>query len=77
MRKNENVMSQQEVVMYKNARAYYQIKMEQSNTLVAELQQYLGNEEHKPPSKIVFTQSEAIYQPSLLEDMARAVHKTI
>lgn len=77
MRKNEQVMSQQEIVMYKNAPAFYQIKMEESNTRVAELQQYLGKEEHKPPSKIVFTQSEAIYHPSLLEDMARALHKSL
>ena len=32
--------------MYKNARAYYQIKLEKENTRVAELQQYLGNKEH-------------------------------
>jgi hypothetical protein len=63
--------------MYKNARAYYQIKLEKENTRVAELQQYLGREEHTPPRKIVFTKGEADYQPSFLKDIASALHKSL
>ena len=70
-------MINQEIVMYKNARAYYQIKLEKENTRVAELQQYLGNKEHTPPKKIVFTKGEADYQPSFLADMASALHKSL
>ena len=68
-------MSYQEVFTYKSASAYYHIKREANETIVAELQQYLGNEEHKPPRKVVYTKSETDYQPSLLEDMARAFPK--
>lgn len=69
-------MRLQEIVMYKSAQAYYQIKRENEDTLVAELQQYLGSEEHKPPKKIVYTKGKAYYRPSLLEDMARAIYKS-
>lgn len=69
-------MSYQEIVMYKNARAYYHVKLEKQNTRVAELQQYLGCEEHTPPKKIVFTKGHADYQPTLAEDLANALHKS-
>lgn len=66
-------MSYQEIVTYKSAQAYYNIKVENKNTVVAELQQYLGKQEHMPPKKVVYIKSEAPYTSSLLNDLANAI----
>ena len=70
-------MSYQEIVTYKSAPAYYQIKFEKGDTIVAELQQYLGHQEHTPPKKVVYQLSEAQYEPSLLTDIANALKNHI
>ena len=69
-------MNKLEIVTYKSAEAYYNLIFENNKMVVAELQQYLGKQEHKPPKKIVYLANETPYRPSFLEDMANAIPKT-